>query len=400
VPVLIDLDVAPPTSRPRARRDSGRALKPAFLAALLLLLGGAALPDRPPGVTEVAGTGGRSVTTYLLTADALVTAQLRADGGTAIEAVPLYAGGPRWTTPVSADLPSLTLSANGATLVAQPRQDGRPAFIDVRTGRVRWQAPEYSIVRVLGDRVAVWHWVEGGDTGVLRMADAATGRTIWKRSADVMTLDGDESRVIAVDPTGQASAFAAADGRVLSEVRDLGIVVDAWDVDYEVRSKAETVIGDSMYWWTPAFVAAYRLPDLRPRWRVKVTDAINMTPCGTLVCVTGFDHVTAIDPVAGKVRWSGPWRSVTPDGVAVSADGQVARLDPATGRVVEQLGRGGPVGDLLLRLEPERVWVTGLTDRQVIGVIPTVYPAACRTAGRFLACQMTGQTVTVWRVRS
>jgi hypothetical protein len=397
VRVLIDLDVVPPPSRPRPRRDWGRAVKPAFLAALLLVLGGAALPDRPAGVTEVAGTGGISVTTYLLTPDALVTSRLRADGGSTIEAVPVHAGGPRWTVPVSADLPSLMLSADGETLVAQPRDDGRAAFIDVRTGRVRWQAPEFSVMRVLGDRVAVWHWVDGADTGTLWMADVATGRTIWKRPAEVMTLDGDDSRVIAADSAGRLTTFAAADGRVLSKVRDLGIDVDAWDDDYEVRSKAETVIGDSIYWWTPSFVAAYRLPDLKPRWRAKVTDAIAMAPCGALVCVTGFDHATALDPVTGKVRWSGLWHSITPDGVAVSADGHTVWLDPASGRVVEKLGRGGPVGGLLLRLEPERVWVTGLADRRVIGVIPAVYPAACRTAGRYLACPTTGQTVTVWR---
>jgi hypothetical protein len=397
VVVLIDLDAAPPPSRPRPRRDLGRLLKPAFLAALLLLLGGAALPDRLAGVVEVADTGGLSVSTYLLTPDSLVTAHLRADGGTAIEAVSLHAGGPRWTTPVSADLPDLVLSANGATLAVLPRDEGRAAFLDVRTGRVRWQAPEFAIIRVLGERAAVWSWVDGADTGVLRMADVATGRTIWKRPADVMTLDGDQRRVIAVDPAGQGSVFAMADGAVLARGRDLAIGVDEWDFNSEVRGKAETMIGDSMYWWTPESVAAYRLPDLNPRWRVKVTDAVKMAPCGALVCVTGFDHATAIDPVTGKVRWSGLWRGVSPDGVAVSADNHAVRLDPATGRVVEQLGRGGPVGGLLLRLDPDRVWVTGLADHRVLGVIPTVYPAACRTAGRFLACSTTGQTVTVWR---
>lgn len=395
--VLIDLDAAsPPPSRPRPRWATAR---PAFLAALLVLagcLGGAALPARVDGVTRVGEA--RAFTARLLTADALLTAHAE-QVGSRIESAPLTPDGPRWTTPVTAGLPVLTLGGDGRTLMAQPReQEGRTTFIDARTGKVLWTAPQFAKIHLAGARVALWTWQEESLTGRLRMADLATGRTVWTRETDLIAMDGDATRLITVDPAGAGSVLAVADGRVLSAGKDLGLDVESWGFDYGGRSTAETVLGDTLYWWSRTTLTAYRVADLGRRWQADIPPTDRLVPCGRLVCALGRNVTTAVDPATGATRWAAPWRTITPGGVAVTVAGRVARLDPATGRVVAELGRGSPVGGLLLRFERDRTWVASLADGRIIGVLPLVFPTECEVSGPFLACPATGETVSVWRV--
>jgi hypothetical protein len=397
VPVLIDLDVAAPAAAPRPRRDWRRVAGPAVAAVLLLLLGGAARPVGPPALPAVAGSGGQAVQVHLLGPDALFTARER-PAGAQIEAAPLVAGGPRWSTPVLASLPSLELS--GSTLVAVPRDTGRAAFLDARTGRVLWQAPPFAVVRVLGDRVAYWSWEQSIYEGRLQVADLRTGRTIWQRTADVMSLDGDETRLMAVDHGGQTTMFTLADGKVLTPPRAIGLVPEDWGADYNVRATAERIVGSTVYWWSSTDVSAYRLGDLGLIWRARVPAPTGLVTCGRLICVTGSGGVTALEPSTGAVRWSGPWHTITADGVAVATDGRAARLDLDTGYVVRELGRAGPVGDLLLRYDGQRTWAADLHDGRLLGVLPFVFPPACSAEGAFVACAVTGQSVTAWRVRA
>ena len=77
----------------------------------------------------------------------------------------------------------------------------------------------------------------------------------------------------------------------------------------------------------------------------------------------------------------------------------MAWIDPATGRVRDERGRGNPVGGLLLRYDRDRTFVTGLTDSRVYGVVPVIALADCATAGHFLACRTGDRSVSVWRLR-
>jgi outer membrane protein assembly factor BamB len=114
--------------------------------------------------------------------------------------------------------------------------------------------------------------------------------------------------------------------------------------------------------------------------------------------VTGERGASALDPAGGQVRWTSPrWRSIGPDGLAVGHDSRVARIDPVTGRVRSELGRGVLAGDLLLRFDGNRTVVTRLADGGSLGVLPVGAPGGCATAGEWLACLTGAPTVTVWR---
>ena len=396
--MLIDLDVAPPPSRPRPRRDWGRGLKPVLLAALLLLVGGAASPARTAVIVQVADTRGVSVIAHLLTPDVLYVARPRVYGSV-IEAIPLAAGEPGWTVNVPASLPMLSRDVSGKVLVVEPRDEGQGTFLDARTGRELWRAPQYSSIRVLGDRVAVWTYRDDWGRGLLRMAEVTSGRTLWQRPAEPMTMDGVAGRwLVTVDDYGRGSVYETAGGKVLADGRDVQIDPDDLGLYDTQRSATEAVVGDTLYWWTPTFVSAYRLPALKKLWRVEVADPSAVVACGSLACALGPAGITAVDPASGKTRWHGTgWKTLTGD-VATTGIGRAARLDLATGKVVEELGRGAPAGDLLLRFERDRSWATGLADRRVIGVLPLVFPTSCDRVGPYLACPTAGQTVTVWRI--
>jgi hypothetical protein len=385
VPVLIDLDVAPPPARPRPRPDFTRPIKQAFLAVVVLLLGGAATPAPPEAMVKVADTGGQSVTSHLLTTTALYLLS-----GTRVGAVPLTPGGPRWTSSVRAKS-TLSISADGSTIAVLPGGQGRAVFLDARTGQVRWRAPDLATIRIIGNRVALWVWVDDQNTGRLWVADIVTGRTLWARPSGVTTIVGDERRVVSLDEYGRGTVLGSADGSVLAADRKIGFRDDNGD-----GNLGTVVLGDQLVWWTSSFVAAYRLPGLTPLWRARAERTTAVVRCGPLLCATGEAGTTAIDPVGGQVRWTNTWWLSIDDDVAVTAGGRASRLDLATGKVLDELGPGGPAGDLLLRVEGDRSWATGRADGRVLGMLPPVTPQSCTTAGAYLACPTPGNTVTVW----
>ncbi|MEU4241065.1 PQQ-binding-like beta-propeller repeat protein [Actinoplanes sp. NPDC026619] len=398
--MLIDLDATPAPARPRPRREI-RLLKPAALAALLLLfVGGAASPARSHAMVVVADTGGVSVTAHLLTASALYLTHIAdfapetpEDARSVVEARPLVPGGPRWSVTVRATEPVLTLDDTGKTLVVRPGKEGTVTFLDAMTGRARWSTEDSTVSALAGARIVY------GDLGMVRMADVATGRNRWEREAQPMALDVDAARrmVLVIDQEGLPSVLSAKDGHVLAGARNIGIDPFEW----EQGGQSETIIGDTLYLHTDIFLAAYRLRDLHLQWHARIAEPDVLGVCGALICAAGGHGVTAVDPKTGGIRWTGPrWRTISADGMAVGIDLTAARLDPATGRVIEEFGRGATVGDLLLRNDRDRTWVTGLVSREIIGVLPLVVSTrSCTAAGDYLACPTGGQTVTVWKVR-
>jgi outer membrane protein assembly factor BamB len=379
--VLIDLDTAPPPVRPRGRR-AAPALGVALFLMLALLLQGAAPPDRIGELAQVLDSGAMS--SSALTPDALYLA--RPDG--LIEAEPLAPGGPRWSVRVEAATPALALA--GSVLIVRPGT----FFLDARTGGELWRTPAPSVVHVFGDRVA---YVD--PAGLLRMADLATGHVRWQRQTSDRALDGDPGQryVLGIDDADRATLYSAADGTVLTTGHDLGLDPYALGIGQAVGLSTDAFVGDVLYTHGQTAVAAYRLPGLAPMWRSKVVEPSVLGACGALICTTGDRGATALDPATGAVRWTSTrWGSIAPDGLAVANNQRVARIDPATGRVRDELGRGNLVGGLLLRYARDRTFVTGLADSRVYGVVPVIALADCATAGDFLACRTGDRSVTVW----
>ncbi|MFI5895956.1 PQQ-binding-like beta-propeller repeat protein [Actinoplanes sp. NPDC051513] len=387
--MLIDLDAAPPSSRPRLG-----VLKAVPMVLLLLAIGGAA-PSERARIGTAMDTGTRTVTAHLLAADALYTVD-----ATGVQAAPLTAGGPRWRTALTVQRPQLRLEGGGSTLAVWRGEQGGITLLDARTGRERWRTDNFSVAQVLGDRIVYWQFGDGGGDGVLRMADLADGRVRWQREASALALEVDAARryVLAVDRQGRGTAYSVADGTPVSNGRDLGVDPYAWGIGNALDLSTAEIVGDALYLHSQTFVAAYGMPELTPRWRARILAPQWLNPCGPLICVTGERGASALDPATGQVRWTSPrWRSIGPDGLAVGADSRVAWIDPVTGTVRSELGRGELAGDLLLRFDGERTVVTRLEDGGSLGVLPLGAPGECATAGEWLACLTGAPTVTVWR---
>jgi outer membrane protein assembly factor BamB len=385
--VLIDLDAEPPSSRPRLG-----VLKFVPVVLFLLVVGGAA-PSERARIGTAADTGTRAVTAHLLTAEALYTVD-----ATGVQAVPLTAGGPRWRTALAVQRPGLRFEGDGSTLAVWRGAQGGVTFLDARTGRERWRTSNFSVARVFGDRVVLWQL----DDGLLRMADLADGRVRWERAATVLALEVDPAHryVLAVDRQGRGTVYSAADGTPVSAGRDLGVDPYAWGIGNALDQSSAEIVGDALYLHSQTFVAAYAMPELTPRWRARILAPQYLGPCGPLICVTGERGASALDPADGQVRWTSPrWRSIGADGLALGMDSRVARIDPATGAVRSELGRGVPAGELLLRFDGDRTVVTRLADAGSLGVLPVGAPGDCTTAGAWLACLTGAPRVTVWEIR-
>jgi len=373
--VLIDLDAAP-VEAPRAGRPAGaRSAVAGVGVALVLLAGGAAPPGKAP--VEVASTGDQAARAIVLTGDAFYSAHLGGD----IRAQPLGPGAPRWTVRVTALQPLITL--RGPWLVAG-NGDTEVTLLEPRTGRARWRSAAGEVVRVLGARVAV-----AGRRG-LRVLDPAANRTIWSRPEPTGALDADGDRLVVVDDRSRVTVLAAADGRILAGPRAL----TAGNLAPVAR-----IVGKQLVVTGESFVDAYRLDDLAWRWRRPATGTIDVATCAEWLCLTGRQGLTVVDPSNGVERWADRrWRHVHDDGIVSAADTRTARVDLATGRVVKDLGRGGPAGDLMLHTEGRRTTVTRLAGGQVLGTLPPVAPPGCTREGVHLACPELGGRVTVWRI--
>ncbi len=352
---------------------------PAVAGLVRVLTAGGAAPGAT-GPEEVASIGARTDTAVALTADGLFTAHPGGD----IRAEPLRPGGPRWTVNLGAREPEVYV--RGPWLVASAAEAG-VALLEPRTGQVRRQFSPVENVRVLGARVAV------GGAGGLRVIDPAAGRTIWSRPGLTGTFDAAGDYLVAIAGGKRVSVLAAADGRVVAGPRQ----VDAGNV----LTPLARIVGDTLVLSGEAVIDAYRLTDLTWLWRRPSRGLRDVRACGGWLCVSGFRGFFALDPRTGVERWSDPrWRTVRDDGIAGDLNTRTVRLDLDTGRVLEELGSGGPVGDLMLRTEADRTLVIRLADRRVLASLPPVPPLGCAREGAYLACPKVDGGVAGWRIAS
>jgi outer membrane protein assembly factor BamB len=236
----------------------------------------------------------------------------------------------------------------------------------------------------------------------LRVADVATGHTVWSRDGDVSLLRAGRGRLVAIDVNYRATVYAADTGRVLARDRDLGIDAQSWGLDSPDAFTAVTVVDDRLYVYGAYEIVAFAVDGVTPVWRAEVGQPLNVFGCAAAaICVPMPDAMLVLDPATGAIRWTDRrFRSITADGVAVDRDGRSALLDPATGRVLRELGHGGVVGDLMLRTDRNRTVVTAVADDRVFGLLPPVTVSGCGSAGAYFACPTPGRIYVVWRVRA
>lgn len=384
--MLIDLDVVPAPAPPVRRRDRRWWGFAAVTVVVLLVLGGAAAPSRPVVFPRVTSTGDRQVTSTLLTADTLYSVHDdTGEDSTAIVARPLPAGGPAWEARIpmmSAD--SVRLTSMGSVLVVQ--DDTSVKILDGATGKDRWDAAGETPLAVGNGTLLLRS--EGAE---VHLDDAETGRARWRQQVDSVdgSLDPAGRYVFLVDYAFSMQVRSAVDGRLLAS-RDIG----------QPDAAAPVIIGDRAYLLGSSTVTAVNLPDLTPAWTGKPLVLIprQVMTCGDLLCVRGDSGVSALDPATGELRWTAPDGLGWSGGVFLRTDGRNALVDPATGRVVRDLGRGRAAGDLMLRADGDRTQVTDLRTGRLYGPLPSgVAPFGCVTAGEFLACAEHGGT-TVWKI--
>lgn len=380
---LIDLDGS------RVERETPRRWwKPAVAAAMLLVMGGAASAGTSPRIA--ADTAGRGAVTAALTEEALYTVHFVAgeERESEIRAWPLRPGGPDWTARAGGIPTRLTLT--DGVLIADAGQERGLTVLDARTGAIRWRTGDGVLTALLGNgRVAV-----SGPGSELRVADVATGNPVWSQDADVGRLLVSADRVIAVGYDYRATVYDAQTGRMLIEVQDLGVGIGRPGLTDPDAFTDIVVLGDQLYIYGGDGPATFRVAafdlgdDLRPRWSTSIGQPLDLAGCAVAaICARIPDGMTVLDPATGTIRWtSRRFVSVSADGIATDRDDRVARVDPATGAVERELGRGGVAGDLLLRASSDHTVVAGLADGRVRGVLPAVTASRCLTAGRYLAC--------------
>lgn len=382
--MLIDLDV--PRATPRRARAWWKA--PA-VAALLLTLGGSAVPAGPPRLAPVLDTGNlAAAVASVFTEDALYTARTFSTAESEIRAWPLRPGGPHWTVRLPGQVFQLT--GAGAVLLADAGWSADLAVLDPKSGARLWRSGPGSLTALLGSKRIAVATPSSGGLGRLQVVDLGTGREIWSRDADAnKLLAAGEQSLVVVDFAYRATAFAADSGRELVHDRDLGVALGGpgrTDPDAFTGIK---VVGDQLYVYGGNGLAAFRAADLARRWNTTVGLPLDLVGCATSICLLTPESMAVLDPRSGALRWTDHrFRSITADGLATDRDGRSALIDPLTGRIVKELGNG----NLILRADETH---SVLTDRR--GVLPPVAVARCTTAGPYLACP-TGNNRTEWTV--
>ncbi|WP_045744552.1 PQQ-binding-like beta-propeller repeat protein [Actinoplanes rectilineatus] len=406
---MIDLDVAVPEPVSPQRWRPSRWTRAAGAGALLLTLGAAAPADhRSPGVRETAHVDGA----FLLTESTLYT--VGSGDRPEIVAQPLQTGGVAWRHPVnSADAAPLLGLVGSMLLVSMGLET---VVLDTATGEELLRTPDSSYAVVAGDKLLVTS--EDGD---LSLVDPAAPRdALWTVPGAAPTAEVDPAGrwVLSMAAGGMAVVRSMADGRELTR-RNLAESTDT-------ALTVAPIVGDLVLLIRPRGLSAYRLPDLTPLWRVPGTGAHQAVSCGDLICLTGMNGMTALDPASGRMVWTAPEylsfeplgsnaQSVVIDpvsgqvveagvpaarGLAITQDSRVNEIDLSSGWTVRELGQGGVAGPWTLRISTEGVVVTEAATGELRGVLQNAVPSFCSTAGRFLACPDAAGGHTVWEIGS
>jgi len=412
---LIDLDRPAPLPAAGSARARGHpALLLVALAAVLLALGGAA--PAPRGLTHVLSLD-EPVTSAELGAGSLFLAT-----PTEVRRYDLPAGTRAWTTGSDRDVQNLWVDEPaGVVLVLAGDGDDRLTALDAGSGRPLWSRPARDTLVISLARGGLLTQTGFGGVARLSLTDSRTGRERWAREVDPAgflgpddVYDGGSSMIVAVGATGSVVVLSYADGTVLAG-GDLGLSLErAADHTVPANFVSVSVVGDRLYLSRRvrgrASLTAYSVRPLARLWRSEGAPTGRVTDCGPVLCVADTRWVTAVDPNGGTVRWEQPAWGVAYryDDTRLFAydnqeDAQAALLDATTGRVLHPLGQSRQLGNLILRTDGPRTFVTvpdqATGDLRVAGAIPDAAWSRCQPGTNYLICPTLRGETTVWRVR-
>ncbi len=434
---LIELDrdapVAPPLSRPPARYF--RYVTILAVVALVLTLGGA-VPTAPvlwrrTGLAPLAGAS----TSYQLVGGTLYTL----DGNANRRTTTAWALDPlrrMWSLSTALELDdsgtvihddAATLTRVGPYLLLLSGSDA--IVIDPATGRIRWTskvplltgrgttalvqdarfAAGTEYVQSSGNPGPLYFSANGvphsspPEQTVFRGLDLATGRTRWTHAEP-----GSVFAVPAADVTDgylviSADRVALLDGRT-------GAVQRARALPRATGDIFPDVIGDVVLMASGNFVRAVSVSTFATLWQhtESIGAQADQGSCLGLLCDTGRDVITVLDPATGAPRWTAPTSALLlargPDVLEEQAQSQtpVAIRDTRTGRARVDLHSWQTVADsdpddpiLLFRAQ------TGTARAQFGALVPgasrvqplgrTSAPVSeCSSDARHVACRTNG----------
>jgi hypothetical protein len=217
---------------------------------------------------------------------------------------------------------------------------------------------------------------------------------------------------VAVGATGTVVVLSYADGSVLAG-GDLGLSFEpAADRSLLANFVSVSVVGDRLYLSRRlrgrASLTAYSVRPLAPLWRSEGGPTGRVSDCGPVLCVADTRWVSAVDPDGGRVRWELPaWAAAYryDQGRLFAYDNQeaagAALLDAATGRVLHPLGQSRQLGEVILRTDGRRTFVTvpdpATGDLRTAGVLDDAAGFRCQAGGDYLVCPTLRGETAVWR---
>lgn len=456
---LIDLDLVPAPDERSQRRPTGPALKAAFVAVVVLVSLTAAQAPRM-GISRLLTVGTTPASAHVLSADALFVTDFgdgRADDST-LRRFALDGGTAQWSTRLPESARGLALRADAHVLLTMNSDESTTA-VDADTGQVLWRSPG-GITELTSDAALIVRYAADRRTALLRLVSLRSGSLLWARPIEVdatwRTLHGTPPavgprRLVIVAGNGAATTVRFDTGKTVARA-GLNIRPRQWQgnhrEDYRDDFAELAAVGDGLYVVSGhdgvVTLTAYDGETLAVRWRSTGVPPGRVDPCGSVLCVTdlsvvGSDpsvvdadrEIVAIDPRTGAQRWSSTvWQSAyaltddrliastatttTITGAGDGTQSSWALLDATTGRIITDLGVGGPltngVEDVhgiqrfvhMDTARPQRAWVSTVdlrTGRSTIeGSIDDLVTPVCDAAGRNIVCPIIGGPLAVWRL--
>ncbi|GIM89329.1 hypothetical protein Ato02nite_011220 [Paractinoplanes toevensis] len=383
------------------------------LVAVLLALGGAAPARR--GLTPVLSVD-EPVTSAELGAGSLFLATPKE-----VRRYALPAGTRDWTTPSELSVQNLWVDEVAGVVLVLAAGDGDSlTALDARSGRELWTRPAGDTLVISLSRGGLLTQTGFGEVARLTLNDSRTGQERWSREVDPAGFlgpddmyEGRSSMIVAVGATGSVVVLSYTDGSVLADgVLDLNLQTTT-DRSVPANFTSVSVVGDRLYLSRRvlgrASLAAYSVRPLAELWRAEGGPTGTVTDCGPVLCVADTRWVTGVDPAGGAVRWE-----QTAWGVAYRYDGhrlfaydnqedaRAALLDAASGRVLRPLGQSRQLGDLILRTDGSRTFVTvpdpATGDLRTVGSMVDAAWFRCQAGGDYLVCPTLRGDTAVWQV--